>query len=58
MRDSTDSYVIKAGLSNRGTAFIYKTSSRSLSDYRTLWRDGDFSEVLALGHGDSKYTTH
>ena len=55
--DSTDSYAIKAGLSNRGTAFIYKTSPRSLSDYRTLWRDGDFSEVLALGHGDSKCTT-
>lgn len=55
--DSIDSYAIKAGLSNRGTAFIYKTSPRSLSDYRTLWRDGDFSEVLALGHGDSKCTT-
>lgn len=53
----TDSYAAKPGVMNRGRPFVYKTPLRSQSDYRTLWRDGDFSSVLALGHGDGKCTT-
>ena len=52
----TGSYVAKLGIMSRGI-LIYKNSPRLMSDYRTLWRDGDFSPVLALGHGDTCTTS-
>lgn len=52
----TDSYVAEPGILGRASILIYKNSPRPMSDYRTLWGNGDFSPILALGQGD-KCTT-